>query len=258
MGADEVTHCLRYLHQSQDPGERRGGGQNEENRGKGADGLLQNTPDVPNADGAIHHQADEQGVEHRNHGSLRGRGHAGVDAAQNDDGAEDGKEALPQHPEQALLVQLAHRRPDLHLVLPVLPAVEHRVAHQQQADHKAGDNACQEQVAHRSPRGHAVHNEGNAGGDDDPQPPRHRHNGGGEGQLIAQGGEDGDGHAAHRRHGGGGGAGDGPVEQAGNHHGAGHAGGAVAQKVGEHVKQLPGDAALGHDDAGQHEHGYRQ
>ena len=72
---------------------------------------------------------------------------------------------------------------------------------------------------------------------------------------IAQVDHDRDSHGAHSRHCGRGGAGDSPVEQAGDDDGTGHAADHIAHKISKDVKEFFGDAAPGHNGAGQHKHG---
>lgn len=96
---------------------------------------------------------------------------------------------------------------------------------------------------------------GMLGGDDAAQAAGHRDHSGGKLFGIAQVDHDRDSHGAHSRHCGRGGAGDSPVEQAGDDDGTGHAANHIAHEISKDVKELFGDAAPGHNGAGQHKHG---
>lgn len=168
-------------------------------------------------------------------------------------GGQQCPEGAEQHRAEALRVELIHHLADGGLVLAVALAVEDGVADENGGDHEAGDDTGDKQRADRRAGGLAVEDEGNGGRDDDPQAAGHGHQRHGELLVVAHLQHDGDGHGPHRRHGGGGGAGDGPEEQTGDDHRAGNTGGAVADEVGEHVKQPLGHAAPGHDEAGEDE-----
>ena len=63
----------------------------------------------------------------------------------------------------------------------------------------------------------------------------------------------GNGHGTDGRHRGGRGTGNGTEEKAGGDHGAGDTGGQITDEIREYIKDLFGNAASCHDDAGKHE-----
>lgn len=154
-----------------------------------------------------------------------------VDAPQDDDRGEQRPEAVQEQPEESLSPQLPHHRLDAHPVLPSAGGVVDRIDHQQAAQQQARHDAGNEHIAHGGARRGAVQHKGDAGGDDAAQAAGHRDHSGGKLFGIAQVDHDRDSHGAHSRHCGRGGAGDSPVEQAGDDDGTGHAADHIAHEI---------------------------
>ena len=137
-------------------------------------------------------------------------------------------------------------------------AVIDRIDHQQQGDQDARDDARGKQVADRLARSKTVHDKGNAGRNDDAQASGHGNDGDTEFLFISQTQENGKCHAADSRHSGDAGAGNRPVEEAGDDDRAGKACRPLADQIGKQIEKTAGNAALGHQDTGQDEHGHCQ
>ena len=147
---------------------------------------------------------------------------------------------------------------DSNPIFPVPLAVAYRISHQQRRNQQSRYNSGQEQVADGGAGSHAVHDERNAGRDDNTQAAGNGHPRCSEGFIVAQPDENRGGHTAHGGNGCRSGSGNSTVKQAGHDDGARHSGGESSEEVSENVKDFTGDPALGHDDARQDEHGYRQ
>ena len=222
------------------------------------DALQNDLGQVPDLDGTVYKQADNQRVEDRDRSCLRGRANAAVNAAQNNDRGHQGPEALFQHGDQAFCPQFPPLSIQLVLVLAMDLAVDVGIDHQAQGNQYAGQETGQEQLGDGGSGGIAVHDVGNAGGNDDAQATGHGHQGGGEGQIITHAGQQRNAHGTHGCGGGGAGTGDGPVEQAGDRHCAGQTGGLVANEIREYIEQPLRDLALCHDHTGDDEQGNSQ
>ena len=241
-GSGEVAHneVLDHLGgagQGQHAAESGGKSQHESQAAVSLDRAGQEGDQVLQRDGAVHHQGDEQSVEHGHAGRLSGGDDAGVDAAQHDDGAQQGEEAVSKQLQEAVAPQLGHLGADALLVLALGDAENHRIGHHEQADQDAGDDAGQEQVAGGNAGGQGVEHEGDGGRNDDAQAAGHGDQAGAPALLIAHFHHEGDAHGADGGGGGRAGTGDGAVEQAGQDGRAGHTAGDVSYEVGEEVEQ---------------------
>ena len=183
---------------------------------------------IPDLDGAIDKQADDQRVEDGDGSRLCGGADAAVDAAQNDDGGHQRPEALFEHCAQAFCPQFHAFGVELVLILSMDLTVDVRIDHQAQGDQHTRQETGQEQLGNGGAGGVAVHDVGDTGGNDDAQTAGHGHQCGGKGQVIAHTGQQGDAHRTHGRGSSGAGTGDGTVEQACKGHRAGETRGSVA------------------------------
>ena len=164
---DEVLDHLGGAGQGQHAAESGGESQHESQAAVSLDRAGQEGDQVLQRDGAVHHQGDEQSVEHGHAGRLSGGDDAGVDAAQHDDGAQQGEEAVSKQLQEAVAPQLGHLGADALLVLALGDAEDHRIGHHEQANQDAGDDAGQEQVAGGNAGGQGVEHEGDGGRNDD-------------------------------------------------------------------------------------------
>ena len=123
--------------------------------------------DYLKSDKSVEEYADDERIEDRNGGRFGRRGDTAVNAAQNDDRAEEREEALAEYGAEAARVKAVHLRIDALAVLAVDAAVDVDIDHENAADEEPRDDAGDEEVADGASRGHTVHDEGNARRNDD-------------------------------------------------------------------------------------------
>ena len=258
VAQNELFHHLGGLGEAQHAAECGCKGQHECQTAVGFYRSGQEAHQIAYFNALVNEQRNQNGVEHRNHSGLGGGEEAGVNAAQNDHGAQQSGQAFQEQGHKAVGTQLVHFCLDTAAVFALGHAVEHGVNHQEGTDHDAGEHAAQEQIARGNAGGQRIQNKRNAGGNDNAQTACNRDQTGCPGFIITQIDHKGNAHGTHSGGGGGAGAGNSAVEQAGEDNGTGHAAGDLAYKVSKEVKQLAGNAALRHDHAAQNEQGNSQ
>ena len=250
QGQDEVGHDNGDLLQRQDVGEA-GGHAHGEGGGAGYhDGVHHAVLELLPADLLVNEGADDKRIHAGDGGRLGGGEVAGVDAAQDDNGAQ-------QRPER--LLEGDPQRPEVEAAAVADPAVflGYKVVIHQNGDAQqdAGDKARLEQVANGGLRGHAVDHEGDGGRDDDADGAGRSGKRRGVALVVALGLHFGDHERADGGNGGGAGTGDGGEEH-GRHRGdSAQTAGKEADDVIRQIQQTSGNAAVAHEVTGQHEEG---
>ncbi|MCY1517794.1 hypothetical protein D9M68_524930 [compost metagenome] len=238
----------------QRPGEDAGQRHDQHDDGGQFGRFAQDGEEVAQLDGAVDEYADEQTVEHRDHGGFRGREPAHAHPAQDQDRRRQAPRGLTQAGPEGRARQVRFQR--AHLVLAGQP---YGRDDQRQAGQDAGHHAGGEQGGHRGPgHQHRVDDEGDRRRDQDVRGGAGCHDGGRERTGIAGARHRGDHHRAHGRRACRAGAGD-PAQEHGDRdrHQRQHA--RTASDDGDReVHQPLGHAGAVEDRPHQHEHGDRQ
>ena len=132
---DHVGHLAGDALHGHDVSKQGGGADDEQGVGGGDGGVLQALAEGLPVQGPVQKQGDEQGVDHRDGGGLRGGEPAAHEAAQDDDRGDEGGDGAQE---------LANQRLEAEGVALILAhdgeAQDHD--HQQQAHEHAGDHAA--------------------------------------------------------------------------------------------------------------------
>ena len=222
VAQDEVLHDLGGAGQRQHAAESGSESQNEGQTAVGLNGGAQHGDQVLVGDGLVDPQGDDDSIENGDTGSLGGSEEAGVDTAQDDDGAQQSPDRILEQLAEAVGAQLVHLGLDQSAVLTLADAVVNSVDHHEQTDHDTGHDAAQEQVTGGNAGGQRIQNEGDGRGNDNAQTAGDGDQTGRPALVVTQADHEGDTHGADGSGGSGAGTGDSTVEQAGQDNGTGN------------------------------------
>ena len=226
VGGQQVAEGRRREHEDQHAARQPGRGLQ-----RGHEGLHRQFP--------VDEDAHEDRVEDGHDGGFGRREQTGVDAAQNDDGREDGPEAVTQGVDEGL-------EGPVEAVGFEVPAQEEVHDAQAHGDEYAGDDAGHEHLGDALLARHAVDDHRDAGRDDDADAAGGGGGGGGVTDVVAALGHGRDHEHAHGGRRGGTGAGNGPEEHAGQRRGDGETAGSGADDVFGDMDEPSGHACRLH------------
>ena len=246
--ADGDTQALL----GEDEGDGGGGTDNDGHAAGALDGVKEDLFQLFPAHGLVDDGGNQDGVQTGDGTGLGGGGDAGVDAAQQDHGGQQGPDGLQQE------LEVGFQGNGLGPGIVPLPGDEDNVDAQEQSQQNAGDHAAHKQSAHGGTGEHGVNHHGDGGREDGADGGGGGGDGAGEGVVIALLLHDLDLHGADA-----GGVGNGGAGHAGEHQGAqhvhvGHAAPEPAHQAVTEAEDIVGDGGGVHQVGGEDEqrHGH--
>ena len=243
-GRERLGHLLERHHIR----EARGHADDKGRRAGDDDRVLHAVDELLPADLLVDKRADDERIHARHSRRLGGGKLAGIDAAEDDDRAEDRPERVEEGLPERLEAELAA------VALPAVALADVPVIdHQRDAHHKARQDTGLEEVADGGAGRDAVDHERDGRRNDDADRARRGGERRGIALVIALLLHLGDHERADGRHRRRAGAGDGRVEHGGERRDRAETAGEEADDIVREVEQALGDAAVAHEVAREHE-----